>query len=62
MIRYYLLVSFAGHSILLSHARGVRVMGYSHSVGSVVLHIALVPTLTGVHSAMTKNWPEKQSN
>merc|ERR1719220_1619490 len=34
------LVSLAGHSILLRHARCKRVVGDSHSVSPVVLHLA----------------------
>ena len=59
VISYYLLVSFAGHSVFLSHAGGKWVVGDSHSVGSVVLHLGDALTFTGsVHSGMTQNWPK----
>ena len=61
---YNLLVSFSWHSILFSHARSVRVVGYFHSVGSVVLHLlADTLTFTGLfHSSMAQNWTKKQSH
>merc|ERR1711962_729486 len=39
-----LLVSFARHSIFLSHAGRIRVVGDSHSISSVVLHFVAAGT------------------
>ena len=60
---YYSLVSFARHSVFLSHAGRIRVVGYSHSVSSVVLHFAAARTFTGIcDQSLSKKSPEKDSS
>ena len=54
VISHYLLVSFPGHSILLSHAWGKWVVGDSHPVRSVVLHTA-DSALTFAECGITQN-------
>ena len=52
---FILLVRFPRHSIFLGDARSEGVVGYSHSIGSIVIHDANNTFTNSLH-CVTRNW------